>query len=32
MGLTYDVPQIMRYQHPFDIIKLTESWLRIDIN
>ena len=25
MGLTYGVSQVMRYQHPFDIIKLPES-------
>ena len=32
MSSTFDECQLMLYQHPFDIIKLSETWLRKDSN
>ena len=32
MSSTFDEFQIMLYQHPFDIITLSETWLRNDTN
>ena len=30
MSFTFDEFQVMLYQHPFDIITLSETWLRND--
>ena len=30
MSSTFDELQVMLYQHPFDIITLSETWLRND--
>ena len=32
MSSTFDELQVMLYQHPFDIITLSETWLRNDTN
>ena len=32
MSSTFDEFQVMLYQHPFDVIRLSETWLRNDTN